>query len=790
MIASRAMPAAAVTRTTADEPRALAALPLSIVQTSDSSLTLDSNSPATSGPHAMFASYQITNTSGASVANLTATISGFSGGITLAGGQAATQYVGTLAAGQSRTFYWFLTYPSSFGVRNVLTVTVTDGAGGTASGNGPVVTRAMISAQAGGLTSSTSIGAGAVVGQIIPLDVTFQFKGWKAGDSFNIQPAGNETFPAGCFQLVKDTIVSADANLNAVMVPGTIDRTFFQAGVSSTGSGATWNVSVRYWFRYLCSGATATPYPYSNELSGTQLKYSANYGSGGAVPPPIPPAPSPTASFTFSKSVAAAQLPNGGTATYTIAVRNISTFDVTIDSIRDVLPAGSTYAGIAAGSGVTAANSSSVPSAGATGAITWRGTPGTSYAIAAGATLTLIYTTTISATPGQYLNTASGYVATTSIGSGSATVTVGTADLSVSKAAVTTIAMGDTLKYAITLSNAGPNAAYQVIATDSLPAGVTFVRATNGGTLASGVVTWPALTSLAAGASVVDSVLVLAPASAATIVNSARESSASYHPATANNDGSATASRVTTAVVLAVGVAPKGLGTSTKRLPGTRYSQLYTVTNIAGSAGSYHLIAASTGSPNFLTVDSITGPGITTHPRPDSAYVTLGARSSAGYTVWYTVAVGDTAENVDVLRARDATVATRQDTGYVGIRRVFPGLAIVKSVGPGPIVNPGIDLTYTVKFNNKGEFDATAVVLDDVVPAGVMFKLGTVTSTVGATVAYSNNGGTTWTYTPVTAGCGAPAGYDACVNRIHWSLTAALAPSGTQSVLTWMAMVR
>jgi hypothetical protein len=81
-------------------------------------------------------------------------------------------------------------------------------------------------------------------------------------------------------------------------------------------------------------------------------------------------------------------------------------------------------------------------------------------------------------------------------------------------------------------------------------------------------------------------------------------------------------------------------------------------------------------------------------------------------------------------------------------------------------------------------------VLDDVVPAGVEFKLGTVTSTMPATVAYSIDGGTTWTYVPVSAGCAAPAGYDGCVNRVRWTLVAALAPSGTQSVLTWMAMVR
>ncbi|HET7189886.1 MAG TPA: hypothetical protein VFI52_17155, partial [Gemmatimonadaceae bacterium] len=295
-----------------------APLSLSVVQVSDSALTLDSNSPATAGPHAMYVSYRITNTSGASVANLSATLAGFGGGIALAGGQSATQYVGTLAAGQSRTVFWFITYPSTFGVRNVLSVSVSDGAGGTASGSGPVTTLSMISAQAGGLTSSSSIGAGAVVGQVIPLDVTFQFKGWKAGDTFNLQPAGNATFPAGCFQLVRDSITSADANLSSVIVPGTTNQTYFVASVSSVGGGATWNVSVRYLFKYLCSGTTATPLPYSNELSGGQLKYSANYGSGAGVPAPIPPAPSPSASFALSKTASASQLPNGGSETYTV----------------------------------------------------------------------------------------------------------------------------------------------------------------------------------------------------------------------------------------------------------------------------------------------------------------------------------------------------------------------------------------------------------------------------------------------------------------------------------------
>jgi hypothetical protein len=68
----------------------------------------------------------------------------------------------------------------------------------------------------------------------------------------------------------------------------------------------------------------------------------------------------------------------------------------------------------------------------------------------------------------------------------------------------------------------------------------------------------------------------------------------------------------------------------------------------------------------------------------------------------------------------------------------------------------------------------------------LQFKVGTVVNTLPAgmtvTVEYSNDGGASWTYSPVSLGCGAPAGYDGCVNRIRWTLLNALsavAPDNT-----------
>ncbi|MCH7564517.1 MAG: hypothetical protein IH968_11915 [Gemmatimonadetes bacterium] len=41
---------------------------------------------------------------------------------------------------------------------------------------------------------------------------------------------------------------------------------------------------------------------------------------------------------------------------------------------------------------------------------------------------------------------------------------------------------------------------------------------------------------------------------------------------------------------------------------------------------------------------------------------------------------------------------------------------------------------------------------------------------MSVTVEYSDDGASTWTYVPVSAGCSAPATYDTCVTHIRWTL--------------------
>lgn len=632
---------------------------VTVAMVSAPDLTLDSNRPCT-GPQATYVAFRVTNTSGAAQSDLRATLAGFSGGITLSGGQAAAQYVGTLAAGATRNVYWLVTYPCSFGISATLTASVTDGSPGAVTGSGTVATRSMISAQAGGVLVSGLLGPGAVVGQTIHLDVTYDFGGADVGTTYDLQPVGNTSFDAGCFQMVGSLVTSS----NILAIPaGTADRQYFTASAKQTGNGQ--QATIRYFFKYLCAGVTTSTRPYSNQLSGTQLKYSSNYET--FVGPTLPGATNP---FTVAKGVSPGVLSGAGTVTYTVSVSNPSPFTAEIDSVADALPANVVFTGMAAGSGITAANSGSVPSAPASGTLVWRGP----WSLPAGGTLTLAYTATVPGTPGQYVNTAGAMAGVTLLGTATATVTV---------------------------------------------------------------------------------------------------------------------------AVYGVAVSPQGLPTPERRLAGTAYPRPFTVTSTSNVAESFDLVArVAAGAGAWATVDSLTGPGIATRVRPDSVRVPLAAGASGTFTVWYTVEAGAVADDALHLRARSTTQPAAQAEGWAELRRVLPALTLARSVAPAETSPPGTELTYTLQFGNGGEADAAGVVVTDLLPAQLGFKLGSVQETlpagVTATVAFSADGGATWTHAPASGGCGAPAGFDACVQRIRWTLVGTLPADPAQSAgtLRFVARIR
>lgn len=243
-----------------------------------------------------------------------------------------------------------------------------------------------------------------------------------------------------------------------------------------------------------------------------------------------------------------------------------------------------------------------------------------------------------------------------------------------------------------------------------------------------------------------------------------------------------------------VTVTPDGLAQPVQRLPGTGYSQVFQVTNTGNIDDIYNLLLSGTGNPLFAVLDSLRAPGIVLTAEPDSARLPVAFGTTINVTLWYTVPAGPTADNTGYLRARSVAQAGTLDDGWAQVRRVSPRLTITKSVSPQNTLSPGTELTYTMQIANAGDFAARGVVVNDSVPPQVIFKLGSVGQTVPAgitaTASYSNNAGATWTYVPVSGGCGAPAGYDACVRRVRWTLTGDLAAGAPASTSTFVFLAR
>jgi uncharacterized repeat protein (TIGR01451 family) len=223
---------------------------------------------------------------------------------------------------------------------------------------------------------------------------------------------------------------------------------------------------------------------------------------------------------------------------------------------------------------------------------------------------------------------------------------------------------------------------------------------------------------------------------------------------------------------------------------GANYS--LTVTN-SGTSSTNGTVTVTDTLPAGLTATAISGTGWScilgtlTCTRDDAL-----AATTSYPLITLTVNVSITAPNSVI---NSATVSgggetntsndQANDTTTIDIA-ASPNISLVKSVNPNGVELPGTDLSYTIIYTNSGNGPANNFVLMDPnaqnldpiqrVFQNVDFKIGSMTSTPGtsglvATFEYSNDGGTTWTYTPVSGAGGAPAGYDRLVTNVRWTFT-------------------
>jgi uncharacterized repeat protein (TIGR01451 family) len=138
----------------------------------------------------------------------------------------------------------------------------------------------------------------------------------------------------------------------------------------------------------------------------------------------------------------------------------------------------------------------------------------------------------------------------------------------------------------------------------------------------------------------------------------------------------------------------------------------------------------------------------------------------------------------------DPTPANNRTTLVTSVTTV-PALTVVKAVSPTGATVPGAVLAYSITFLNGGGGGAVDVIVTDDLPSAVAFKLNSTQSTLpsGVTAVVEYYNGVGWTYGPVSGGCGAPAGYDACVLKLRWRLGSPL-PASAQGQVSFEARVK
>jgi uncharacterized repeat protein (TIGR01451 family) len=218
-------------------------------------------------------------------------------------------------------------------------------------------------------------------------------------------------------------------------------------------------------------------------------------------------------------------------------------------------------------------------------------------------------------------------------------------------------------------------------------------------------------------------------------------------------------------------------------------SYKFTITNGSQVSEAFDLLAFPGDVTTFLAVDSVVGPNLSGGSPGDSARTgSIAASADDSAFVWFTVSTA-TPGALDslYLMGRSVSQPSATDSGWVFIQLLQPAVVITHAVNPNGTQPPGTELTYTITITNNGNYDAAGVVTVDSLGAEVEFKVGSVTDNlpVGVTVEYSNDSGSSWTYTPVSSGCGATANYDDCVTNIRWTLQADLSyvpPNNTGNV--------
>jgi uncharacterized repeat protein (TIGR01451 family) len=435
----------------------------------------------------------------------------------------------------------------------------------------------------------------------------------------------------------------------------------------------------------------------------------------------------------------------GQPLTYTLTVMNGGPNDATGVTVTDTLPANvmfnSASAGCVNAAGTVTCNVGNL----ANGASTMLTITVTPLAAAGGTTITNMVTVT-------------GNEADSNAGNNSDsedTVVNASADVSVTKTDMPdpiNFGSGD-ITYTVTVANAGPSDATNVVLTDTLPAGVNFVSASAGCANAAGTVTCN-LGTLASGTNTMI-MIVVTPTAAGMLTDTATVTAAESDPVPANNTA-----METTTVVAQADLSVTKTDSPDPIILGTG-DITYTVTVANAGPNDATSVVLTDTLPAGVTFVSATAPCT---QAAGTVTCNLGTIANGANTV-ITIVITPTAPGVltntaSVTATENDPVAANNMATEMTTVNAMADISVTKTDAPDPIVLGSGNLTYTVTVANAGPSPAAGVVLTDTLPAGVTFvsatapctqAAGTVTCNLG-TIASGANTVITIVVTPTAVG--------------------------------------
>jgi len=496
----------------------------------------------------------------------------------------------------------------------------------------------------------------------------------------------------------------------------------FVSAVPATGT--TYNAGSGLWnIGSLTSGATAITLTVTAKVNPTGT-YANTATISGAQPDPIPgnntrtatPVPVAQADLAITKTVSPTNPDVNSNVVFTIGLTNNGPSNAAAVEVTDVLPAGYGYI-------------SSTATAGSYNNTNGKWTLGT---VNNAATATLSITAKVNAT-GAYTNTATTSAATADPVAGNNSASAGPTpvpitDLKITKSVAkdiinnaATVNPGDTETFTIVVTNTGPSAATNVVATDVIPSGYTFSNSSASiGSYNQTTGKWT-IGNLANGASATLTINAIINASG-NYSNHVTLTGAEKDLDLSNNEAYAPLANTNAdvSIVKTVNNATPNVGANV------------TFTLVANNA------ASSTSDATQVTVTDILPSGYTYV----SSSATVGTYNVAN-GVWYignllkgstqTLTLvakvnptGDYLNTTHVVATQSDPVPANNSSQALVTPVANADLSVVKTINNAELNNNrGV---FTIVVSNNGPSTATNVIVNDVLPTGYAFTSSSATT--------------------------------------------------------------